>query len=238
MNIKKNVLDDMLISERSREPAHYMLKIESFSLLSQVPHMTVDSDVFEASGHKWRLDLYSNGKKMDNKFISLYVVFCDTETLPKGCSVDVIFFLFMIMHVTRTQHFKMLMETEQGFMRRRKKWGFEKLISLESFKDTKNGKLLLYPKGNMTVSGTHISVYLGVHDASLLSDDWRVHADFTIRFSCLADDWGFTSFLELSEVTDAANGFLLNDTLIVEVEIPCSLDSFSVFVGDPIVALM
>lgn len=35
------------------EPAHYMLKIESFSLLSEAKTIKFESDVFEAAGYKW-----------------------------------------------------------------------------------------------------------------------------------------------------------------------------------------
>lgn len=40
------------------EPAHYMLKIESFSLLSQEGTKNFESPVFEASGYKWSVFCY------------------------------------------------------------------------------------------------------------------------------------------------------------------------------------
>ncbi|XP_071736812.1 uncharacterized protein [Rutidosis leptorrhynchoides] len=101
-------------------------------------------------------------------------------------------------------------------------------------------KLSLYPKGLKDGLGTHISLFLGVHDASSFPNDWRVYADFTLRLKsqnrnvdtereirhwfCPSDDnRGVPSFIELSELTNAANGYLLNDTLIVEVEISSHL---------------
>lgn len=44
---------DMLLSTTKNEPSHYMLKIESFSILSEAGNIKIESDVFEASGHKW-----------------------------------------------------------------------------------------------------------------------------------------------------------------------------------------
>ncbi|KAJ0608060.1 putative ubiquitinyl hydrolase 1 [Helianthus annuus] len=101
----------MFISKRKHEPAHYMLKIESFSPLSEVKTSKIESDVFEARGHKWRLDLYPNGNNEENgaNHIALYV--CDANG-----------------HRTR-------------FHENETTWGFDKLISLESFMEGKNGYL-------------------------------------------------------------------------------------------------
>ncbi|KAF5814427.1 putative ubiquitinyl hydrolase 1 [Helianthus annuus] len=93
----------MFISKRKHEPAHYMLKIESFSLLSEVKTSKIESDVFEACGHKWRLDLYANGNNEENgaNHIALYVVICDSKSCPKGWEVcvDVCFFLYIITYI-------------------------------------------------------------------------------------------------------------------------------------------
>ncbi|KAD4179289.1 hypothetical protein E3N88_27881 [Mikania micrantha] len=75
----------MFISRRKREPTHYMLKIESFSILYEAKKSKIESDVFDASGHKWRLDIHPN--KGDH--ISLHVVICDTGSDSKGWDVCV-----------------------------------------------------------------------------------------------------------------------------------------------------
>ncbi|PWA83383.1 small GTPase superfamily [Artemisia annua] len=73
------------------EPAHYMLKIESFSLLLQAGTPKFESDIFEASGYKWRLELYPTGNEKENagNNISMYLTICDTKCLPKGWEVCV-----------------------------------------------------------------------------------------------------------------------------------------------------
>lgn len=43
----------MFRSIGKNEPDHYMLKIESFSLLSEAGTKKFESDIFEASGYKW-----------------------------------------------------------------------------------------------------------------------------------------------------------------------------------------
>ncbi|KAL8264651.1 hypothetical protein R6Q59_022781, partial [Mikania micrantha] len=76
----------MFISRRKHEPAHYMLKIESFSLLYEAATSKIESDVFETSGHKWRLDIHPN----KGGHISLHVVICDTAgSDSKGWEVSV-----------------------------------------------------------------------------------------------------------------------------------------------------
>ncbi|KAJ0773648.1 putative ubiquitinyl hydrolase 1 [Helianthus annuus] len=296
---------DMFISKRKHDPAHYMLKIESFSLLSEANTSKIESDIFEASGHKWRLDLYPNGNGEDNdcSHISLYVVICNTDSCSQGWDVcvDVTFYVYDHIH-----HNFVTFQDVNGhgtrFHGKKKTWGFGKLISLESFMESKNGylfndscvfgvevtavpestkmdrclsmtklpttmntyiwtiddfsalpeqalyseafklgkmkwKLSLFPKGPKVGKGTHLSIYLGVHDAALLPDGWKVYAKYKIRVKCqgtgsdiqhgttngwfnnAADSWGFPSFMPLSQLMDFENDFLLDDTLIVEVEV-------------------
>ncbi|KAI7757462.1 hypothetical protein M8C21_003194 [Ambrosia artemisiifolia] len=294
----------MFISKRKHEPAHYMLNIESFSILSEAKTSKIESDVFEASGHKWRLDLYPNGNDDENGagHISLYVVICDTESCSKGWEVcvDVCFFVYDHIHQNYVT-FQDVNGRRTRFHETNMTWGFDKLIPLESFVESKNGyllndscvfgvevfavseftkmdrcllmtkppitmnthtwtinyfsgvkenilysevfkvgkvkwKLILYPKGNKSAEGIHLSIYLGVHEAASFPDGWKIYAKFKLRlkkqgigsdiekeienwFCNSADDWGFGSFLLLSELNDSENGFLLNDNLTVEVEI-------------------
>ncbi|XP_076929226.1 uncharacterized protein LOC143593495 [Bidens hawaiensis] len=257
----------MFISKRKHEPAHYMLKIESFSLLSEAKKSKIEFDVFEASGHKWRLDLYP-----------IYVSICDTESRSKGrkVCVDVCFFVYD--HINRSYvTFQDGNGQRTRFHEKKKTWGFDKLISFESFMDSKNGyllndscvfgaevfavpeftqidrclimtkppatmntytwtinnfsditedvlysdafkvgkvkwytinlspffitldfrqscflisdafqfldsrKLSLYPKGNKSSEGTHLSVFLCVYDDALLPKGWKVYAKFKLR---------------------------------------------------------
>lgn len=39
------------------------------------------------------------------------------------------------------------------------------------------------------------------------------------QFNARESDWGFTSFMPLSELYDPARGYLMHDTLIVEAEV-------------------
>ncbi|KAJ9552123.1 hypothetical protein OSB04_016168 [Centaurea solstitialis] len=193
----------MFISNRKNEPSHYMLKIESFSLLSEAPTLKIESDVFEASGHKWsalfeqlhklkqisllgvgsnvnhflvvnnednrendtwritrrhvrRLELYPNGKEEEegSNHISLYVIICDTESLPKGWEVcvDVNFFIYDHTHHNYATFQDIMNGNRIRFHEKKMKWGFDKLISLDSFKKSGNG----YVENDSCVFGAEV----------------------------------------------------------------------------------
>ncbi|KAI7994466.1 Ubiquitin carboxyl-terminal hydrolase 12 [Camellia lanceoleosa] len=114
-------------------PAHYILKIESSSLLSQllldVGMKNYESDIFEANGYKWKLSLYPNGDKQrkGKGHISLYLLIAETSNLPVGWEVNVSFKLFVYNHIQD----KYL--TFQGF---------PQLLSLGTCNDAANGYLI------------------------------------------------------------------------------------------------
>ncbi|XP_072978196.1 ubiquitin C-terminal hydrolase 12 isoform X1 [Typha angustifolia] len=95
-------------------------------------------------------------------------------------------------------------------------------------------RVLIFPKGNNV---DHLSMYLDVADSANLPYGWsryaqfslavinQIHNKYTIRketqhqFNARESDWGFTSFMPLSELYDPSRGYLVNDTLVVEAEV-------------------
>ncbi|OIT27340.1 PREDICTED: ubiquitin carboxyl-terminal hydrolase 12-like [Nicotiana attenuata] len=95
-------------------------------------------------------------------------------------------------------------------------------------------RILIFPKGNNV---DHLSMYLDVADSPALPYGWsrhaqfslavlnRVHNKFTVRkdtqhqFNARESDWGFTSFMPLSELYDPVRGYLVDDTVIVEADV-------------------
>ncbi|PKA50906.1 Ubiquitin carboxyl-terminal hydrolase 12 [Apostasia shenzhenica] len=95
-------------------------------------------------------------------------------------------------------------------------------------------RILIFPKGNNV---DHLSMYLDVADSATLPYGWsryaqfslavvnQLHNKYTIRkdtqhqFNARESDWGFTSFMPLSELYDPGRGYLLSDTCIVEAEV-------------------
>ncbi|XP_061996936.1 MATH domain and coiled-coil domain-containing protein At3g58370-like isoform X2 [Rosa rugosa] len=99
-------------------------------------------------------------------------------------------------------------------------------------------RIVVYPKGSN--GRQYLSMYLNVADASKLPSGWSRYADFNLtvvnqfnsdksitidtqhQFSANKSDWGFTSFMPLSELFDPNEGYLVNDTCIVEAEVAVS----------------
>ncbi|KAG7035812.1 Ubiquitin carboxyl-terminal hydrolase 12 [Cucurbita argyrosperma subsp. argyrosperma] len=95
-------------------------------------------------------------------------------------------------------------------------------------------RILIFPKGNNV---DHLSMYLDVADSASLPYGWSRYAQFSLgvinqihnkysvrkdtqhQFNARESDWGFTSFMPLSELYDPTRGYLVNDTLIVEAEV-------------------
>ncbi|EMS52242.1 Ubiquitin carboxyl-terminal hydrolase 12 [Triticum urartu] len=95
-------------------------------------------------------------------------------------------------------------------------------------------RVLIFPRGNNV---EFLSMYLDVADSAVLPYGWtryaqfslsvvnQIHNKFTIRketqhqFSARESDWGFTSFMPLSELYNPSRGYLVNDTCVIEAEV-------------------
>ncbi|KAL7187940.1 hypothetical protein ACSBR1_037891 [Camellia fascicularis] len=144
-----NANSEVARSLRDIPPAHYTLKIESFSELAQLlldaEVQNYESDIFEAGGYKWKLCLHPNGDKERNGegHISLYLVIVETSDLPLGWEVNVNFKLFVYDQI---QDKYMTIQDVNGKVRRfhrmKTKWGFAQLLPLGTFSDAANGYLI------------------------------------------------------------------------------------------------
>ncbi|XP_042416954.1 ubiquitin C-terminal hydrolase 13-like isoform X4 [Zingiber officinale] len=95
-------------------------------------------------------------------------------------------------------------------------------------------RVLIFPKGNNI---DHLSLYLDVADSVNLPYGWSRFAHFSLavvnqingkytiikdaqhQFNARESDWGFTSFMSLSEFYDPSQGYLVNDTCVIEAEV-------------------
>ncbi|KAL7617605.1 ubiquitin C-terminal hydrolase 12 [Lactuca sativa] len=95
-------------------------------------------------------------------------------------------------------------------------------------------RVLIFPKGNNV---ENLSMYLDVADSSTLPYGWSRYAQFSLavvnqihnKFTMKKDtqhqfhgresDWGFTSFMPLSDLYDPSKGYLVNDTCIIEADV-------------------
>ncbi|KAL1549232.1 CSN-associated deubiquitinating enzyme Ubp12 [Salvia divinorum] len=97
-----------------------------------------------------------------------------------------------------------------------------------------NWRVLIFPKGNNV---DYLSMYLDVADCATLPNGWNRFARFSLaivnqmdnkltmkkdsqhHFNQRESDWGFTSFMPLSELYNPNKGYLMSDTCIVEADI-------------------
>ncbi|RZC90859.1 hypothetical protein C5167_028693 [Papaver somniferum] len=92
-------------------------------------------------------------------------------------------------------------------------------------------RLLIFPKGDNV---DHLSIYLDVANlrygwsrygrfslaiVSQMHDKYTVRKDTLHQFTARESDWGFTTFMPLSELYDPGKGYLVNDTCMVEAEV-------------------
>ncbi|GAU12357.1 hypothetical protein TSUD_253080 [Trifolium subterraneum] len=94
-------------------------------------------------------------------------------------------------------------------------------------------RVLIYPKGNYTKD--YLSMYLVLTDSAYLPNGWSRYAQFSLtvvnqinnkhvrkdtehQFNKLQSYWGFKNFIPVDDVFDPSRGYLVNNTLVVEVE--------------------
>nr|XP_023905549.1 uncharacterized protein LOC112017315 [Quercus suber] len=132
-------------TKRHFRPAHYLLKIQSYSLLCDTGEEKYDSGVFKASGHKWRLSIYPKGNEEMNGsgHISIYLAIVDTEKYTLGWEIYVSFKLFLFDQI---QDKFLTIQDVDGVIRRfhdiKTEWGFHKFLSLKCFDDLSQGYLV------------------------------------------------------------------------------------------------
>ncbi|KAL2900926.1 Ubiquitin carboxyl-terminal hydrolase 12, partial [Bienertia sinuspersici] len=120
--------------------------------------------------------------------------------------------------------------TIEGFSRLNVKKHYSDVFVVGGYK----WRILIFPKGNNV---DYLSMYLDVADAPALPYGWSRYAAFSLlvvnqahhkysirketqhQFNARESDWGFTSFMSLSDVYDPSRGYLVNDTLVIEAEV-------------------
>ncbi|XP_031253467.1 ubiquitin carboxyl-terminal hydrolase 12-like [Pistacia vera] len=79
--------------------------------------------------------------------------------------------------------------------------------------------VLLYPNGNLDSKGKYISIYL----SSDQSTNAKLFANFILledhMFGPTTKDWGFTQFMSLDTLKDPEQGYLVDDSFIIEAKV-------------------
>ncbi|KAM5568594.1 MATH domain and coiled-coil domain-containing protein [Rosa sericea] len=139
--------DGILKSFSDSPPTHFTVKIELFSMITELfSEDGYESSQFEAGGYKWKLVLYPNGNMRRNvgDHISIYLVIAGTDSLPTGWEVYVDFRLFLL-----DQNKRVYSVFEDAFTKQKcfngamlDAAGFDKLIPIKDFTDVSNGYLI------------------------------------------------------------------------------------------------
>ncbi|ESR46019.1 hypothetical protein CICLE_v10003193mg, partial [Citrus x clementina] len=137
-------------------PAHYIVKIKSFSVLAEkAVDEKYESGAFEAGGYKWKLVLYPNGNKSKNvqDHISLYLAVADTSSVTLGWEVYAVFRLFLLdqnqdnylvvqENIAAEARSSLLDKQLHNRWLLKLQWGFDQFIPLKAFNDASNGYLV------------------------------------------------------------------------------------------------
>ncbi|KAF7840689.1 MATH domain and coiled-coil domain-containing protein [Senna tora] len=137
----------MVKLERDLRPSHFLLKIQSYSLLVDSHMESYESDIFEAGGYKWRLVFYpsrkNHGSEIGTNYISLYLRIAEFDTFPPDWEVNVCFKLY-VQDQKRDKYF-----TIQDAAREVKRFhalktesGFPNFLSVDTLKDPSKGYLV------------------------------------------------------------------------------------------------
>ncbi|KAH7522734.1 hypothetical protein FEM48_Zijuj07G0169900 [Ziziphus jujuba var. spinosa] len=182
---------------------------------------------------KMRLSFYPNGDMKNNVkgYISLYLIIAETDSYAPGWEVNVNF-KFLVYDQMEDKY--LTIQDVNGAVRRfratKKEWGIAQLLSLERFKDPSCGYLV----NDSCEFGVDVVVmnYTGNWESISLvkkprngTFTWKIDnfsnlnqaTYFSKVFNVEGINWGCATLVSWSDLRDASNGFIVKDTLIVEV---------------------
>ncbi|XP_030471518.2 uncharacterized protein LOC115689571 [Syzygium oleosum] len=135
---------DLVTTKEIRDvaPAHYVLKIESFSLFAKNNKEKYESNEFEAGCYKWKLILYPNGDKSRNgeDHISVYLAVSGTSPFQLGGVTHVAVRFSLYDQICDRYLIKQGRVTR--FHALRSDWGVPRYMPLKIFADPSNGYLV------------------------------------------------------------------------------------------------
>ncbi|EYU25585.1 hypothetical protein MIMGU_mgv1a017793mg [Erythranthe guttata] len=132
------------LNTREAPPAHFMIKIESFSVLEKYGIKKYETKEFVATITSGCLNLYRrlifkfNGK--DSDYISVNLAMADTTSLPTNWEVNALFSVFIFNQISGNY----LSSTGRTlcFQATKSEWGISKLISRKVLSDPSNGYII------------------------------------------------------------------------------------------------
>ncbi|KAL3641558.1 hypothetical protein CASFOL_012373 [Castilleja foliolosa] len=189
--------DEIEIEMETREasPAHFLVKIDSFSLLQKHGIQKLETMEFKSGEYKWRLVIYPNGHGTGNDhdkadYVSVSLTIMNTTALPSNWEVNATYSIFLFNHVSDKYCYSL--GRARRFHALNQEWGFEKFISKKDLTDPLNG----YIVDDMCVFGAE--VFVNENKAvtecmflkSIVDKDLPYKREFKIsNFSTLKEEW-------------------------------------------------
>ncbi|XP_012833022.1 PREDICTED: ubiquitin carboxyl-terminal hydrolase 12-like [Erythranthe guttata] len=189
---------DELANMETREasPAHFLIKIESFSLLEKCGIDKYETREFSAGEYKWKLIIYPNGdddKAKDcNDYISVHVAVANTSSLPANWEVNAVFSIFLFNQIS-ANYLSSLGRTRR-FLGMKSEWGISKFISKKIMLDPSNGYLVndtcVFGAEVFVINSETITECLHLKNVDIpYKRDWKIP-----NFSQLGDVWESEEF--------------------------------------------
>ncbi|GER40464.1 TRAF-like family protein [Striga asiatica] len=134
------LLTAAIMETREASPAHFLVKIKSFSLFEKHEIKKFKTREFEAGGYK-KLKIYPNGRDKDEGFVSVYLAIVD-DGLPAGWEVNAVFTICLFNQISCNYRYSQVVSGKyRRFLAMKTKWGFLKFISKTELNDPHNGYL-------------------------------------------------------------------------------------------------
>ncbi|XP_060216449.1 uncharacterized protein LOC132643931 [Lycium barbarum] len=131
---------DVNMENTNASPARYLLKIESFSSLSDNGIIKYESNEFKSGGYSWKMIIHPDGNEDGQGHISAYLAIVATTSLQADWEVNASFSFLIFDQIH--DNYNLLRGMERRFRNIQTEWGFSKCISHATFKDPSNGYLV------------------------------------------------------------------------------------------------
>ncbi|EYU41022.1 hypothetical protein MIMGU_mgv1a024200mg [Erythranthe guttata] len=166
-----------------------------------------------------KLIIYPNGDNIvgkDSGYVSVYLAIADTSSLPTNWEVNVVFNIFLFNQISA--NYLCSLGRTRCFQPMKSEWGFSKFISKKIMSEPSNGYLV----DDNCVFG--VEVFLVKREADVTQcyylRDFGIPFKLTDKlFTATSTSKGRPIFMEIETMNDPNNGFIVDDTCLLHVEI-------------------
>ncbi|KAK3231614.1 hypothetical protein Dsin_003495 [Dipteronia sinensis] len=217
---------EMLREERDVQPVQFLLNVDSYSLLPTEQGEKYESEYIGFGGFTWKLILYPNGDKSPygKGYISFYLEIHQDTFLAhvENYTVCIDFKCFVL---NKIKNKYLTIQDGKGalmyFDKLRSVQGFSQMVSIDTFKNPLNGYLV---EDSCAFGAEFFIIQPAVPRArheflSLVKDPKGTTDDVSLNwYDEPTKERGFVDFMPLSEILEPGNGYIQDDTLLVQLK--------------------